>query len=83
MAFTLKAEASVPLHQPPPWENGHSWVHLRMVFKLVIDMRRVVEDTMQLGIFLGLGKAGNKFQKGWSSLGKQPPESFGQHSFND
>lgn len=56
---------------------------LRMFSKLISDIRRVIEDIVLLGIYLGLGKAGDKFQKGWSLLGKQPPESFGQSSFND
>ena len=79
MAFPLKAEESVPLCWPPSCEN----VDTTCFDKLITDTRRVKEDTIQLGIYRGLGKAGHKFQKGWSSLGKQLPESSGQSSFND
>lgn len=65
--------------------NGRTWTQIRsplgIFYTLIFDSRSQLEDSMQLG--LGLGKAGSKFQKGWPSLDKQPPESFGQKSFND
>lgn len=67
--------------------NGRTWTQIRtplgIFYTLILDSRSQLGDSMQLGLGPGLGKAGSKFQKGWPSRDKQPPESFGQNSFND
>lgn len=52
--------------------NGRTWTQIRsplgIFYTLIFDSRSQLEDSVQLGLGLGLGKAGSKFQKGWPSL---------------